>query len=106
MILAGKKVTCQEALHVRFVSSVFKTSEEMYKAAKETANQMIGHPISAKTLPLFKKMVKYPQRMTEMESVHEMEMGVLTDRITNGETLEAISILNQSKKSKLWTIIK
>ena len=107
LLLAGKKMTAQEAHHHRFVSKVLPTTDLLIEEGLAIARQMIAFPLAEKTLPLFKTMVKYPSRMSEMQSVHEMELGYLGTRMRNGESATGVLEFFQKKdqekaqKSKL-----
>lgn len=102
LIFAGRKLTSSEVKELKFVSGVGENQQQLNEMALNCAKQMTSWPLADKTLPLFKKMVRYPARIQLLENIHEMEMEFLNQRLTNGESAEAIMILlQQQKKSKL-----
>jgi len=97
LLLAGKKLTAEEALQSRFVSKVLPGNKELMQQGFEMARQMLAYPLPDKTLPLYKKMLKYPARMNLLENIHEMEMNLLSQRMMNGETAEGVGLFLQQQ---------
>lgn len=50
MLLAGKRVTAQEAHHHKLVSAVYDTKEACLQAAVDIAKQMSSFPLAEKVI--------------------------------------------------------
>eukprot|EP00004_Rigifila_ramosa_P023987 TRINITY_DN6839_c0_g2_i1.p1 TRINITY_DN6839_c0_g2~~TRINITY_DN6839_c0_g2_i1.p1 ORF type:complete len:279 (+),score=69.87 TRINITY_DN6839_c0_g2_i1:38-838(+) len=99
MLLGEKRLTSAEALRVGFVSALYDSAEQTVAAARAMAAAMAAHTFAERTLPLFKRMIKSPARMAQMQAVYEEEMDRLTERFRNGETAEAAMKFMQAQRA-------
>lgn len=100
MLLASKKLSASEALRVGFVSQVCEKSSVLNSALK-IAQDMMSPPFASKSLPLFKSMIRSPQRMKLIENTILVELDKLYERFRSGETFEAaVQLVQQRAQAK------
>jgi len=100
LLLAGRKLSAQDAHQLRFVGKVANTAEELRQEGLALAKEMLALPLFNKTLPLYKAMVRPPWRMNQLTAAHELEQEELTRRFQSGETLEAFVIFQEKEAQR------
>ena len=83
---------------------MFKSQEDLLKAAHDTAKEITSVPLPDKTAKLYKRLVKPDSRVSEILAAYYLEMDALSVRQQSGESAMAIRKLredNNKRKSKL-----
>lgn len=88
MILAGTKLDAQQALSRGLVSAVLPV-EGFMDAVRARVRAMVSVPKAARTLALFKRMLR-ARWLDALDRVFVEEMELLDERIQNGEAFEAV----------------
>lgn len=100
MLLASRKLTSAEALQRGLVSDVLASADEVRAHAIKVAKDMLAPPLASKSLPIFKSLIRSPDKLRQMGGVFHDEMDQLHKRFMNGDTAEA-AIMLLSQRAKL-----
>ena len=101
MLLLGKQFSATDALACGLVSKLIPPADLMREVMK-TAVEAVTYPLAAKSLKIFKKLVRNEDYMKLMMRVFEEEMEVLQERMNNGDTATAVMALMEARtKAKL-----
>lgn len=100
LLLAGRKLSAEDAHHLRLVSKVLPNAAELRQEGLKVAREMLSFPLATKTLPLYKSMQKPSGRMNLVRSTHELEQEVLTSRFKSGETAEAVLLFLERQREE------
>lgn len=87
MLLMGRRMDSGTALQCGLVSAVFEP-QELLPTVRQRLHTMLGYTHGAKSVRLFKSMVKRNRR-AELDAVLKAELAELDVRLENGDTAEA-----------------
>lgn len=106
VLFFGKKLTSKEAEASGLVAAVIpcKDPEEFLEKIYQRLRPALEFPNSGRSMHFFKKLVRNPQAIAELEQVHRVEMALLDQRSAGAgsEAAQGVSAMQaKAKKAKM-----